>query len=387
MFCENSFSAKTINNRTSEHVDNYCVLDIETTGLFINTARIIEIAAIKVVNNKVVDEFSSLINPQCKIPEDATAVNHIDNNLVKNAPVLGDLIEDFLIFIGNDTIVGYNIANFDLNIINNRFKYWNGSSLINDYIDVLDPVKTYLKKELDNCRLETVSQYLGVDTFGNHRALKDCYMTKNCYDELFNRYGNNAFNVNITHNSKAPKFLPKYTNESLVLNKLHDIISDILEDGVISEDELLFMLDWKQQHIYLSDKFPYNKMYKALDDIIADGVITKSELNSLKLLFNYIINPSNQFSDCPCSIADKHICLTGEFNIGRSKLETLIEQSGGIVDKTVKLATNYVVIGSQGSDMWISGNYGRKVEKAMELIEKGKDIKIIKENDFIKYIN
>lgn len=63
MFCENSFSAKTINNRTSEHVDNYCVLDIETTGLFINTARIIEIAAIKVVNNKVVDEFSSLINP------------------------------------------------------------------------------------------------------------------------------------------------------------------------------------------------------------------------------------------------------------------------------------------------------------------------------------
>ena len=37
--------------------------------------------------------------------------------------------------------------------------------------------------------------------------------------------------------------------------------------------------------------------------------------------------------------------------------------------------------------MWISGNYGRKVEKAMELIEKGKDIKIIKENDFIKYIN
>ena len=80
--------------------------------------------------------------------------------------------------------------------------------------------------------------------------------------------------------------MPKYTSESLVLNKLHDIISDILEDGVISEDELLFMLDWKQQHIYLSDKFPYNKMYKALDDIIADGVITKSELNSLKLLFN-----------------------------------------------------------------------------------------------------
>ena len=83
MFLGNSFSTKTINSRTSGHIDNYCVLDIETTGLFINTARIIEIAAIKVVNNKVVDEFSSLINPQCKIPEDATAVNHIDNNLVK----------------------------------------------------------------------------------------------------------------------------------------------------------------------------------------------------------------------------------------------------------------------------------------------------------------
>lgn len=386
MFCENSFSAKTINNRTSEHVDNYCVLDIETTSLFVNTARIIEIAAIKVVNNKVVDEFSSLINPQCKIPEEATSINHITNDIVQNAPVLGDVIEDFLAFISDNIIVGYNVGAFDMNIINNRFRYWKGVELRNNCIDILDSVRANLKNKLNNCKLDTVSKYFGIDTFGNHRALKDCYLTKNCYDELYNMFGNSAFSTKEIGKPQSLRFATKYTNESLLFNEFQEIVSLILKDDNITEDEFLYLLDWKYEHSYLSEAFPYSKIFKALDCIISDGLIEESEINSLKSLLSYILDPACTSQEESSSITDKHVCFTGSFDVGRGELEKVVTQLGGIIDSTVKRSTNYVVIGNQGSDMWISGNYGGKVKKAMEWIEKGVDIKIIKENDFIKLI-
>ena len=50
------------------HADDYCVVDLETTGIFVRSAKIIEISAIKVRGNQVIDEYSTLVNPECHIP-------------------------------------------------------------------------------------------------------------------------------------------------------------------------------------------------------------------------------------------------------------------------------------------------------------------------------
>ena len=69
-----------------EYVPNYIVYDLETTGFSCNYDKIIEIAAIKVEGGKLADEFSALVNPERSIPYDASSVNGITDNMVKDAP-------------------------------------------------------------------------------------------------------------------------------------------------------------------------------------------------------------------------------------------------------------------------------------------------------------
>ena len=166
-----------------KHVNDYCVVDLETTGIFISSADIIEISAIKIRSNDVVDEFTSLVNPHCHIPDDATAINHITDDMVKDAPDLKEVMKEFLDFVGDDVIVGYNIASFDMNIIYDSLMKLEGTPFTNNYIDILHIARRCLS-DIDNYKLETVSKYYGFDTIGEHRALKDCYLTNDCYDKL-----------------------------------------------------------------------------------------------------------------------------------------------------------------------------------------------------------
>lgn len=174
------------------HAENYCVVDLETTGIYVSSAKIIEISAIKVRRNKVVDEFSTLVNPHCHIPAAATAVNHITDRMVRDAPDLTDVLDSFFSFVDSDIIVGYNNAGFDLNILYDARIALRGKPFINNYIDVLYASRRCLK-DIENHRLETVSRYYGLDTTGEHRALKDCYLTKMVYDKIFEVYGDRAF--------------------------------------------------------------------------------------------------------------------------------------------------------------------------------------------------
>ena len=63
--------------RINRHVGDYCIVDLETTGVFVRSAKIIEISAVRVRNNRITDRYSRLVNPGCPIPAQAQAVNHI----------------------------------------------------------------------------------------------------------------------------------------------------------------------------------------------------------------------------------------------------------------------------------------------------------------------
>ena len=72
-------------------IDNYCVLDLETTGLSPNYDSIIEIGIIKVKENKIVDKYNSLINPGFLINEYITSITGITNEMLKGKPKIIDL--------------------------------------------------------------------------------------------------------------------------------------------------------------------------------------------------------------------------------------------------------------------------------------------------------
>ena len=118
-------------------IEDYCVIDLETTSVVVGSAKIIEISAIRVRNNQITETFSSLVNPLCSIPKAATAVNHITNDMVKDAPVLDAVIDSFIEFVGDDTIIGYNNAAFDMNIIYDSLMELRDTPFTNNYIDVM----------------------------------------------------------------------------------------------------------------------------------------------------------------------------------------------------------------------------------------------------------
>ena len=64
----------------------YAIIDIETTGGSPSYSKITEIAIILHDGEKVIEEFSTLINPECSIPYQITQLTGISNDMVRDAP-------------------------------------------------------------------------------------------------------------------------------------------------------------------------------------------------------------------------------------------------------------------------------------------------------------
>ena len=169
--------------RWNKYVPDYVVFDLETTGINQERDAIIEISAIKVCGGKIVGEYSTLVNPGRHIPAAATAVNGITDDMVADAPKIGEAIGGFLEFIGKSILVGHNIHTFDMNFAYDAALGVLGKELDNDYIDTLYMARTCLP-QLSHHKLTDVSKHFHIATEGAHRALNDCVMNQKCYEEL-----------------------------------------------------------------------------------------------------------------------------------------------------------------------------------------------------------
>lgn len=99
---------------------DYVVFDIETTGLHPDSDQICEIAAIGVKDGLPQGLFSTLVAIEGSMPEAAGRVNGITDDMLKGAPAIGDALDAFLDFIGEDAVLaGHNIASFDIPFVAN----------------------------------------------------------------------------------------------------------------------------------------------------------------------------------------------------------------------------------------------------------------------------
>ena len=90
----------------------YVVVDLETTGLMPNYAKITEIGAIKIVDGKMVQKFHTLIDPEVKIPKNLVEKIGITDEMVVGKPKYEEVLPAFYQFIEGATIICHN-ANFD----------------------------------------------------------------------------------------------------------------------------------------------------------------------------------------------------------------------------------------------------------------------------------
>ena len=121
------FKCKNLTARTSlKNFQDFVAFDTETTGIDLTGNRIIEVACVRFVNFVPVSVFTTLINPECRIPAESIAIHHITDNMVANAPKFYEIIPSLDSFIGKSTLVAHN-AMFDV-----RFLYADGLDSIAD---------------------------------------------------------------------------------------------------------------------------------------------------------------------------------------------------------------------------------------------------------------
>ncbi|HBY32658.1 MAG TPA: DNA polymerase III subunit epsilon, partial [Clostridiales bacterium] len=144
--------ADACGRKLNTYLPDYVVFDLETTGTSCYSDAVVEISAVKVKGGSVVDEFTTLVNPERHIPGFVVGIHGISDDMVKDSPCFREALSDFLDFAGDEVFVGHNIQSFDLKFLyRDAQNYW-GKTIGNDYIDTLSFARKVLKG-LDHYRL------------------------------------------------------------------------------------------------------------------------------------------------------------------------------------------------------------------------------------------
>ena len=166
-----------------ESVSDYVVFDVETTGISCQYDDVVELSALKVKDNKVVEEFSTLVKAEKPISYGASMVNGITDDMLVDAPTFNAVLSDFIEFIEDLPLVGHNINTFDMKFIYRDCDKYFGKIPDNDYIDTLTMSRMCLTG-LKHHKLTDVAEYYEISTDGAHRALNDCRMNQLVYEGL-----------------------------------------------------------------------------------------------------------------------------------------------------------------------------------------------------------
>jgi len=175
--------SKKAGKKLNIYVSDYVVFDLETTGISCVTDKVIEISALKVKKGKVIDEFSTLVNPECHIPFYASRVNGITDKMVKDSPGFQEAFADFLEFVEEAVLVGHNIHTFDMKFLYRDANLFWKQTVSNDYVDTLQLARVCLP-QLSNYKLTDLAEYYGISSEGAHRALCDCRMNQKVFERL-----------------------------------------------------------------------------------------------------------------------------------------------------------------------------------------------------------
>ncbi len=160
-----------------------CFFDLETTGTDPGKDRIVEIAVLKLDINNQKKEMVWRVNPECPIPEEASSVHGITNEMVKDKPSFKFYSKEIYQFIKDSDLAGYNVDRFDLPLLVEEFMRSDidVSSFLK--IKTIDVQTIFFKKEPRD--LSSALKFYCNKNHGNaHTALDDTIAT---YDVLLSQ--------------------------------------------------------------------------------------------------------------------------------------------------------------------------------------------------------
>ena len=300
---------------------SYVALDVETANSF--RGSICSIGLVKFQNDKVVDSFYSLINPEEDFDYRNINIHGITQKDILNSPIFPEIRQRIIDFIGTNIVVSH-FAQFDIGALKDAYLKYNL-----DFDDVKFVCSYRLAKialpGLINYKLKTLTKELNIK-LEHHNALSD---------------------------AKASGLILGYL---LSANSYSDI------------DEFLYNYHYNKTGLH--GQYGFNRQLKG--DYKSNLIYQPTEEEKA------LMNPDHYFYGL-------YFCFTGKLErMTRKEANTMVALTGGIPEKSVTKNTNILVVGEQ--DWRVVGESGlsSKMKKAQSLLENGQNIEIMTEDDFIK---
>jgi DNA polymerase III epsilon subunit family exonuclease len=171
----------------------FVVFDLETTGSKAPPCRITEIGAYRVKNCEVIAEFQTLVNPEMPIPWFITKLTGISDEMVRDAPLFGDVVHEFLGFIGDSVLVAHN-SGFDMRFLNFEIGRIFGSYRMANPCLCTVQLSRKLLPDILNHKLKTVAEHYSIDLVNHHRASADAFATAHIFVNLLTSLRSNGVN-------------------------------------------------------------------------------------------------------------------------------------------------------------------------------------------------
>jgi NAD-dependent DNA ligase len=206
-------------------------------------------------------------------------------------------------------------------------------------------------------------------------------------------------------NGQPIRLFQRANNAAKAVDQLVGICTGILADGEVNENEAVFFAEWVRKHAPAEPVWPFTDVLQRIERIFADGVCDAEERAELKDVMEALCgfteeplpmadNLSTTLPLCvpqpqPLVFVNQQFVVTGKFAYGaRTAVFEAISALGGLpTDTAPTKTTNYVVIGVFASRDWVNTSHGRKIEKAVQLRDKGTGLNIISEEHWKQFVH
>ena len=302
---------------------SYVALDVETANDF--RGSICSIGLVKFQDGTIVDTYYTLINPETSFDTFNISIHGIKPEDVADAPTFPEVRQDIFDFIGSDIVVCH-FAQFDMGALNDVYNKYQLDYDDIKYICSYRLAKVAMPGQL-NYKLKNLSKTLNIQ-LDHHNALSDAKASGLILDHL------------------------------LSANSFSDL-NDFLKEYRYDKTGLLGQRGFKRKK---DAKYKDNLIY------------TPTEKEKAAM------DPDHYFYGL-------YFCFTGKLErMTRKEANKAVALVGGVPEKGVTNHTNILVVGEQDWRVVGVDGLSSKMKKAQSLLEKGHDIEIMTENDFIKLL-
>lgn len=229
-----------------------------------------------------------------------------------------------------------------------------------------------------------VAEYQAIyDWMEENKEFKGNIEFKECYD-LLQEVLADEYITYTEYNSlmecfQVYKSSSLFSDSTLSMQVLKGIVKGIEADREVNTEEAQELFKWMNENVGLKGNYPFDKIFNTLEHVLENNIIDQEEEKILLEIFYQFTNPE-EVSCLEIDLNGKVCCLTGSFSNGtKSDVEKLISCMGGSCVDRLNKTVDYLIVGGQGSDSWKYGNYGSKVNKAVQMQEKGMAIQIVSE--------